>query len=73
VLQQKKLLSPEKGTQLQKKILKVKGNVRIYSLFFKLTFDTKLLWRQEKSTKKIISKLTKNKKRPARDKFSSNN
>ena len=73
MLQQKKLLSPEKGTQLQKKILKVKGNVRIYSLFFKLTFDTKLLWRQEKSTKKIISKLTKNKKRPARDKFSSNN
>jgi len=73
VLQQKKLLSPEKGTQLQKKVLKVKGNVRIYSLFFKLTFDTKLLWRQEKSTKKIISKLTKNKKRPTRDKFSSNN
>ena len=73
MLQQKKLLSPEKGTQLQKKVLKVKGNVRIYCLFFKLTFDTKLLWRQEKSTKKIISKLTKNKKRPARDEFSSNN
>jgi len=40
VLQQKKLLSLEKETQLQKKILKVKRNVRIYFNFlFKLTFD----------------------------------
>jgi hypothetical protein len=30
VLQQKKLLSLEKETQLQKKVLKVKRNVRIY-------------------------------------------
>ena len=39
-LQQKKLLSLEKETQLQKKVLKVKRNVRIYFPFlFKLTFD----------------------------------
>jgi hypothetical protein len=43
VLQQKKLLSLEKETQLQKKVLKVKRNVRIYFPFlFESIFDTNL-------------------------------
>ncbi len=40
VLQQKRLLALEKETQMQKRVLKVKRNVRIYFPFlFKLTVD----------------------------------
>ncbi len=49
VLQQKKLLSLEKEMQLQKKVLKVKRNVRIY-------FSLNVIWQRMEHREVIESK-----------------